>query len=118
LLFPKGCLIVESSFFGSGKKPDALSTQSKGATMEKSTRKAERRHHKARVRRRRIDVVAHWKAHNPRARGVAVETPTAVAGYKEKIPALQDLRHKDWRKDAILAWDLSFVQGNRTVVFH
>ncbi|TWI77217.1 hypothetical protein LZ24_00017 [Desulfobotulus alkaliphilus] len=86
--------------------------------MEKSTRQAERRHHRARVRRKRMDVVAHWKAGNPRAHGVAVETPTAVAGYKEKVPSLQALRYKNWRKVAREAWDLSFGQGNRTVIFH
>ncbi|MCW7754265.1 hypothetical protein OOT00_09725 [Desulfobotulus sp. H1] len=86
--------------------------------MEKSTRLAERRHHKARVRKKRMDLVAHWKAHNPRAHGVAVETPTAVAPYKEKMPSLQVLRYKNWRKVAKEAWDISFVQGNRQVIFH
>lgn len=83
----------------------------------KETRKAERRHHKARVRRKRVGYVAHWKARNERAVGVAVETPTAVSAYREKGPSLQDLRYGDWKKDVVAGGDVAFLEGNRVGMF-
>ena len=81
----------------------------------KVTRRAERRHHKARLRRKRQDVVAHWKASNIRARGVAVDTPTGVSGYREKGPSARDLRNAEWHHALVASGDAMFIQGSRIV---